>query len=669
MQRPDNKHKTRFWQRICVLICLAILAGMSPLAHAEPDTDRDVSQARTALKEAERGDWRSARYYATRSRSPVLLSLISWMEYTLGDSKVEFKNIAEFVRKHQDWPHQTKLRIRAEKAMIQSDASAQEVLAWFANQPVQTSYGRWASAEAKLKTGAWTRDNAEFLTEIREAWARGDFDQNDRTRFIESYGKLLRQEDYEAHVDQLIWDRELKEARKWIHHASAGKKALFEARMALKENAGNVDGFVRKVPTKLTSDPGLIFERYQWQKRKGRDFKDTKALLSVPASDIHRDDFWPIRINETYELLDRKHYKDAYALIKNHGFTSGANFADGEWLAGWIALRFLADPRAAYRHFYALYQGVTTPVSKARAAYWAGMAAAANQNTDISKNWLKEGAKYPNAFYGQLAAAKLGETTLAIPPQPTPTKADEENYKKNDLMEVAKLLYAQGDKERMRLFLKAAIAKAKTPAEQLLISQYGTKVGKIDLTVIAAKEALANNTLIIETAYPKLKSVPVKKPEPGLVHAIVRQESQFDPRARSSAGAVGMMQLLPSTAKQTARAQKIGYSATRLTSDPNYNIRLGSAYLQRLIDNYDGSYIMAIAAYNAGPGNVSKWVREHGDPRNLENVDQIIDWMEKIPFKETRNYVQRVLENLQLYRHALQPDATAYNLILDDLKR
>ena len=438
---------------------------------------------------------------------------------------------------------------------------------------------------------------------------------------------------------------------------SKSKQALALARIRLRTQSPGVDGAIKRIPESLRADPGLQYERLRWRHRKGRKDDALDLLWSVPADQQFPALWWRERLRQIRYALDDGRMKDAYVLSASHIQQSGLSFAEAEWHAGWIALRFAAKPVEALRAFEKLYSEVTTSISLARAAYWAGRAAETAKQTKQAHHWYRRAAENPATFYGQLAQARLGAEGFRLPREPRPTSEQRDNFRGTDLAQATTALSRLGQDDLARTFVSHLTRRADTGVKAVLVAQLAGELGYLDSAVKVARSAARKGIVLTQTGYPTRFATEHGPLEPALMLAIIRQESSFDTKAKSRAGARGLMQLMPATARQVSKTLQKRYSAGRLTADPHFNIRLGSTYLSRLITRFDGNYILAIAAYNAGPGNVKKWLRERGDPRS--NKVDVIDWIERIPFAETRNYVQRVLEGLVVYRARLKRHSPA----------
>jgi soluble lytic murein transglycosylase len=502
---------------------------------------------------------------------------------------------------------------------------------------------------------------------IRAVWVESDFTAFEEKSLLQRYHGILRGEDQAQRLDRLIWDGQTTQAKRMLRHVGPDTAALGEARLALAEMEPGAERLIARVPAQLQRNPGLLFERMRWRRHKDHDDDAAEILEHAPA-DLGRPAAWATeRLILVRRLLADDKAPLAYRLAVRHGLTEGATFAELEFFAGWVALRFLHQPDAAYNHFVRLYDEVKLPISIARGAYWAARAAEAMGYKQLGAAWYATAAQQITTYYGQLAAMQLGGTisaTALAEPQPRPE--DVTAFNQNELVRLARELAECSADDYVPPFLRRLVDQAKSPAEFTLAAHLAKEVARPDLAVTAAKYASYSGVTLLEEGYPLTELPPGGQIEPPLLLAMTRQESAFDRQATSSAGALGLMQLMPATASRIAKSLRLPFSPTRLTSDMRYNVTLGRAYLGSLIDNFSGSYVLAIAAYNAGPARVREWMQDYGDPRTGK-VD-VIDWIESIPYSETRNYVQRVLENLQVYRLRLSKETLSFSLA-SDLKR
>lgn len=616
-----------------------------------------------AFEDLDKGRIDEARRHAREGKDKLGAKVFRWAELQQPRSGASFEDIAAFIDANPSWPNQDTLGRRAEEALVErTDDSV--VLAWFALRGPTTVDGAMRYIEALLRSG----DKAKAVPLIRQTWVRGSFGASQEKEFLKRYKAHLGPKDHVERLDRLIWDSRRDEARRQMARVDGDHKALAEARLRLQAMSGGVDAAIKKVPAELTDDPGFLFERLRWRRRKGME-EGAKEILRSPPPDLERAELW---WNER-EYLARKaiaagRMKEAYTIVKDHRVASGGAFAEGEFLAGWIALRFLDQPEPALEHFTKLYDGTRFPVTRARGAYWAGRAAAAKGDTAASHDWFKRAAEYATTYYGQLAMSALDSAKRpAFPETPAPTAEERQSFEKNELAAAARFLQEIDQGNRVKSFVTRLVLNATTPGEHTLAAEFATRLGRPDLAVSAAKRsAQVAGVTIPDHGWPTVPLTGHNPPEHALVLATIRQESAFEADAVSRAGARGLMQLIPPTARAVAKQLKLSSERIehRLLEDTALNLRLGRAYLGGLIDDYGGSYILALAAYNAGPGRVQKWIKDNGDPRNPK-VDAI-DWIERIPIGETRNYVQRVMENLQVYRWRL---GTQVASLAEDLKR
>ncbi|MEE8517070.1 MAG: lytic transglycosylase domain-containing protein [Alphaproteobacteria bacterium] len=655
---------TRSWFPLSALALMAAAALATPAqaAHISVTPPRPpIERLHGSLIAAiEAKDWRTAYALAARTSDPVPTKVVAWIDYTRPGTSARFGAITRFIDENPLWPKQNLLRRAAEGALADSEPDA-TVRDWFTRYPPLTKRGLERLARIYLKDG--DRDKAIAL--IQQTWIQGNFARREERYFYRRWRKLLTFENHVLRLDRLLWDGRSWEARRMLRRVKADQRALAWARIRLRQFRGGVDWAIRRIPKELMTEPGFIYERLRWRRRKGRD-AEARALLAHQPKRLRRPKaWWRERGALVRRALNKGEISIAYKLARDHRQTQGAAFAEAEWLAGWISLRFLQDNAAALKHFTALYNKVRFPVSLARGAYWAGRAAEANGQKKQAQEWYANAARQFTSFYGQLATVKLShEDRPPIPEDPRPDQAQAEAFADDELVKAANLIGAIDDKKLLRHFIIHLNGRAKSPAEHALVASLALAHNRRDIAVKVAKRSLRRGVSLMDAAYPTLALAESRNgPEAELLLGLLRQESAFDLGAVSHAGARGLMQLIPSTARKVARRLGIGYSRNRLTTDPEYNLTLGAAYLAEMIARFKGSYVLALAAYNAGPARVRKWLKVNGDPRSSQ-VD-VIDWIELIPFNETRNYVQRVLENLQVYRYRNGNRALAFTLDRD----
>ncbi|MCE2509927.1 MAG: lytic transglycosylase domain-containing protein [Alphaproteobacteria bacterium] len=634
-------------------VFLLTLASFTP-SFAKPEDDReevalgllstaDLGTYTRAFAEAKKKRWKKALVLSALARNPIPAEVIHWLYYTRPGTAASFDEIATFLRQHPDWPNQRLLRLRTEEAMTGGLAD-EIVLAWFADYPPVTTRGHVLLGEAMLR--GEDHDAAEAY--LRKTWIERNFTRHEERRFLAKHRKLLEKTDHEQRTDRLLWDGRHWEARRMLYRIDPDQRNLAIARISLMKRSWAVDKDVQRVPKHLTAHPGLMYERLRWRRRKGKIESAREILEHPPAELVRPERWWDERVVVVRRLFRDGYYSEAYRLASEHGQTEGESFAEAEWLSGWIALRFLNDNQVAFTHFTNIYRASRYPISRARGAYWAARAAQAMDARSTQNRWFRIASQYLTTYYGQLAAEHVsGQRPIALPQQIAPSQATVKALEANPLTEVVRLLQEIGAKEHIRPFVLQLAKQADSKEAYAWLADFTLSLDRPDLAVKVTKRAQRQNIPLFVRGYPIL-NLPNDGPEPALVLAVTRQESAMDKSAVSSAGARGLMQVLPRTARSVSRSLRIRYSRKKLLSDPDYNLRIGSAYLNGLLAEFDGSYVLALAAYNAGPTRVRRWVREIGHPREL-GADAI-DWVESIPIYETRNYVQRILENLQIYR-------------------
>ncbi len=642
-----------------VLMVLLLWASAVPARAELSDADRQIY--REAFQAARSGDWALAGRRADKGHDPLLAKVLWWLNLTRGSSGALFTDFTDFITANPDWPGQMAMRQHAEEAM--AGVSDRTLGQWFDRFAPVTPAGKFKQADIWIAEGRVQQGEAR----IREVWAKGDFTAFEEKSVLQRYHHILRQEDHWARLDRLLWDGDVEAARRMMPRVDPEHRALADARIRIAAMEPGIERLIARLPAALQNDPGLLFERMRWRTRK-EHYDDAIAMLEHPPHDLVRPLAWATeRQILARHALAVGDISVAYRLAARHGLTSGQTFAELEFFAGWVALRFLREPDIAYNHFVKLYDEVKLPVSVARGAYWAARAAEAMGYHQLAAAWYGTAAVQVTTYYGQLAATALGEPNIVHGiSEPKPTPAETAAFDKRELVRAMREMAAAGANDYIGPFARRVSEQATVPADHVLLAHLVIKLDRPDIAVAVAKKASYAGVTLLDEGYPITDLPPGGAAERPLVLAMTRQESAFDHEAVSSAGARGMMQLMPATASHIAKTLHMPFSASRLLTDSRYNIILGRHYLDGLLGDFSGSYVLAIAAYNAGPSRVHQWIRDYGDPR-AKNTD-VVDWVESIPLGETRNYVQRVLENLQIYRLRLGDRGLAFSLA-SDLKR
>jgi soluble lytic murein transglycosylase len=636
-------------------------------AHAQGLSSDDEKLYRQAFQAADEGKFDYARGLVHKASDKLLIRVLLWDEFQKPGSGATFEQIADFIRQNPTWPLIPTLVRRAEEAMTAATPDS-ELRPWFEANPPNCADGAIAYTRVLMDDGK-TDKAAEVL---RHAWINNSFGPLQEKEVLAHFARLIRPEDDNARLDRLLWDHQDEAVESQMRRVDEGHKRLARARMAFAHDRSSAENVAANLFPTDRQDPGLVYEQIRY--RRERDHEDDAIpLLKSAAADKGRPDlWWTERAALARYALQKGNITQAYQIASVHGALEGQPYAEAEWLAGWIALRFLHDAPAAELHFGNLYQHVVTPIGKGRGAYWSARAFEAAGDKLAAHHWYELAAANTTSFYGQLASAQIGDGGIILD-DPVPTDEEKRVFEHNELAHIARLLGQIGQTDLMRPFLLRLVEIDHSPGVRVQAAALATNLSRTDIAITVAHKSEHDGVPLIAAGYPLPQLTVGNKPERALVLGLVRQESGFQHTVVSSAGARGLMQLMPATAAKLARAYKMVFKRkntlnSALTHDPNLNLKLGSAYLGDLLNQFDGSYILAIAAYNAGPARVEKWIRDYGDPR-AHDVDAV-DWVESIPFSETRNYVQRVMEGVQVYRQRLGTPAPGLALTLDsDLKR
>lgn len=619
-----------------------------------------------ALSAAERNQWSELSSLQYGAPDPVLKNLIMWKRASEGVPGMTFDELNLALTLLDGWPQTSKMRQRAEEIIELSALDAAARVEWLEKSGPATGAGKVALANALRETGNRTRADEV----IKDAWRSNTLDSDLQRIVLARYGQTLSQEDHRARVDFLLWTGQTSAAEALKPHLNADHRKLTEARIAVAKKARNLDAAIAAVPAHLQTHPGLLYERAKWRRQKKVEGV-TDLLRQIDGKDIPaagRGRLWDERAIATREELKLRNYTRAYQLAAPHGMSAGADFADAEWLAGWIALRLNGDATRSLGHFESMTAGVSSPVSLARGYYWTGRARDALGQTEPALAAYGAASTHKFTYYGQLASERIGDKKVTLGAPPLPSAEDLARFNAMPVVQAMQLLGEAGERESFRHFAFFLDDQLEQPVDYEMLASLSAKYTSPEVGVRIGKAGLQRGVVAPGAAYPVLNPAISRKPqvERAFVLAITRQESEFNPNAQSPVGARGLMQFMPATARNEARLRGMPYEQSWLTSDPGYNMTLGGLHLDTLLNQFNGSYIMTAAAYNAGPSRPSQWVRDYGDPRTGQ-IDPI-DWVEFVPFSETRNYIQRVLENIQVYRHRLSGEPEDIQLS-DDLKR
>jgi soluble lytic murein transglycosylase len=622
------------------LLLICALLGALPV---RADT---VQAMKTALEVAAGKDWSGALAVAPEG---VGRDVIEWQrlragEGTLGDYEA-------FLAKRPDWPGLPLLQEKGEVAVARS-TTPDRVIRYFAARPPETAEGAIALVAALQATGQ--TDLAE--TEAMRAWAELKFTADEEASLLALAPEALKTV-HLLRLENVLWDGRGAEATRMLPRVGEDVQKLAQARIALRTEAAGVTALVEAVPASLKGDPGLAYERFVWRMKKDLYDEAAELLLAVPPEALGRPAEWADRrATLTRWLLRQGRVGDAYAAAARHGLAEGdgaSAYADLEFLAGFIALRRMDDPQKAVVHFGHLKAGVTTPISLARAEYWLGRANEAAGRKPEAEAHYKVAARHQTAYYGLLAAERLGlSLDPALLDDTRPADWQQSAFAGSSVLEAARLLAKAGDRTLSKRFF-LHLAESLDAGELAQLADLALQMDEPHIAVLIGKAAAERGVIIPRAYFPVPDMVPDGlKVSRALALAIARRESEFDPAARSTADAQGLMQVLPGTAKIVADELGLEYKAGKLISDPAFNVQMGAGYLAKMVEEFGPSIALVASGYNAGPGRPRRWIGEFGDPR--EAGTDIVDWVETIPFTETRTYVMRVVEGVVIYRAKLK---------------
>jgi len=640
--------------------------------HTQFLSASDLATLERAFDAADRKDWDRAREIAAGISNTHARDLVLWRSYVTKDNGAPFSEISRFINGHRDWPNQRGLQARAEEAMPAEAMAPAEVIDWFQGREPVSGEGMFKLGDAFLRKG----QDSNARTWFRRGWIEGNFSLDRISLLSSKYGNYLSTDDHRKRATRLVWANEYSQANAMANWLPADVESMIEARIKLRQASRDADAAYGRVKSDLQQDAGLLFDRARWMRKRDRAAEARPLLLQAAANldgpAPSAEEWWAERNYQAREALDDGNPQQAYQVASTHAMRKDAivNFAEAEFLAGWIALRYLNKPDLAYDHFIRLREAVTAPISAARGHYWAGRAAEKQGRSSEATRQYAAAAQFPMTFYGQVAAATLNpKATLELPSQRT-APSSRQAFKDQGLVQAMHALADVGSEGLLRTFALAAAENFSERDQYVFLVDFLRQLNQQALALRVAKRGIQKNLPVLDIAYPTI-SLPAWRgngtvPESALILGLTRQESEFDPEAQSGAGARGLMQLMPATASLTARRHGIPYGGKGDLFTPSTNLQLGMAHVSDLLSDFAGSYILSIAAYNAGGGRSNQWIGTYGDPRNT-NADAL-DWIERIPFSETRNYVQRVLENTQVYRAVLAGRPVPVGVI-NDLRR
>ena len=637
-----------------------------PTARRAALSDQESATLREALDAAQGGNIDRARVLQASLTDPVARKLVLWAMADSAADRLSFFELDQARRDLWGWPRPMRRQAAAEKQLEAQAMSPQLTIDWFKGVDPITPEGAMALAAADRATGH-TGDASKL---IKHFWRDKVFEADAQRAMLARFADYLTVEDHIRRTDMLLYGQQGPAARDMLALLPPDQKAVAETRMAYRSGERGADLMLERLPPSLADSPGLVFERARYLRRRGESAQALALLHALPTTtpgDDVNSSVWSERRALVGLALAAHDYSAAYAAAAHTGLAPGVDYAEAEFYAGWLALTKLKNPTLADQHFAHIQDVGTSPITQSRALYWRGRSAEAAGDQIGAKDFYSQASQYTTTFYGQLAAERSGQGEFSIGHDPAPTPADRARFEGRESIQAARFLADAGEKDLFKSFVLNIDDTLPNAEEYVLLVDLAKGYGDQDLSMRVARVAAQRGYVLPDRAYPTV-AAPVRDgntPELALVFSITRAESNFDPRQRSAPGARGMMQLMPSTASHVARNLGLNFS-TAMLEDPDYNMRLGSAYLGSMINSFGGSYVMAAASYNAGPNHMPDWTAMCGDPRS--SGSDPVDFIECIPFSETRNYVMRVMESMEVYRARLNGGHAPLTLS-KDLKR
>ena len=611
-----------------------------------------VEPLKAFLKAYDQKDGNLALSLKQRLTHPLDKKIADWMIATTSTRGFTYQQLRASQNSLSNWPGQEIMAIAQENTLVKADHASAGVANALPARP-SSDEGKLLQVRSYLNAG--NRDKAASL--IREYWVSENFTAELERDILNQFGTWLTQAHHKARADRLLYDERAKGALRLSRFLTKSDQALINARIAVIRKQKNAAQLLANLPKSAKAEPGYFFAKLQHLRRADKWLEAAKVMMAAPTAQGvlgDPDEWWIERRLISRKVLEAGHPKFAYHIASNHAAKRPVRQVDAEFHAGWYALRFLNSPKTALKHFQNIQKISERPLSQSRALYWIARAYHAAGDKNQAASHYKAAARYSHTYYGQLALHALGHKSINLPALPS-TDSARGGFNQNGFVKVIKRLKEAGYKQRTGVFYLHLARTMTNPAEITLLASLADQFELYPISLQVGKQAVGRGINVQRLAYP-LGAIPkaagISNNSKALAYAIARQESAFNIGIVSSADARGLMQLLPGTAKITARKIGIAYKPQLLTRDPAYNARLGSAFLNMLIERFGGSLPLAFAGYNAGPRRSDQWITRFGDPR--KNAIDAIDWVEAIPFSETRNYVQRVMENYQVYRHRLE---------------
>ena len=617
---------------------------------------KDFNLAKKAIFEMKKANWPASLKNAKKAKDKSIYNFIQWRHLLTTGNTASYYDYKNFIDTNETYPRIGRIKYLAEHKLSTDIVSPKKIISSFENTDPLSGFGKMILGESFILTNNYEKG----VKLIKDGWISADLSKSELRFYRKKFKKYLNAEDYIKRADYLAWNNKYWDLKRLLRYLPKDYELLYNARQLLMSKSYGVDNAISKVPAKFKNDAGLNYDRLKWRRKRGRVDSSVEILLKLKNTKdylVRPDKWWTEREIISRSLIYKKKYELAYKISSNHAMLEGPDFAAAEWMSGWIALSFLNDPLLAKDHFENFYNNVGYPISTARGAYWLGKTYKDLGNKELSIKWFSEASNYLTTYYGQLAFLELNPNdNFELSKDIKVEKEYRNHFFKKEIVKVIYLLDELNEDKYTKHMLRYLANDNVDSGSEVLAAELATNIERFDFAIQISKLASYEKRFHNKYNYPIISTPKYingrKIPESAFILSIIRQESEFDLSANSHAGAKGLMQLMPYTAKLVAKQAKLPYSKPRLTSDPEYNINLGSHYIAGLILEYDGAYPFAIAAYNAGPKRVRYWKKINKNPQ--KNQIDFVDWIELIKFKETRNYVQRVLENYNVYRYILE---------------
>ena len=660
-KQPNYKKVTKKKRNIGIILPKKkpLIAGAkeeSPVKKSKYYSRKDFALAKKALIEMKQAKWTSALKTSKKARDKSIYNFIQWRHLLTKGNKASYYEYKAFIDANEDYPRIGRIKYLAEHKLSTDTVSPKKIINWFETNEPLSGFGKMILGESYILLG----NKQKGISLIKEGWMTAELNRSELKFYRKKFKKYLNSDDYIKRADYLAWNNKYWDLKRLLRYLPKDYQLLYTARQLLMSKSYGVDNAIAKVPTKFKNDAGLNYDRLKWRRKRGRVDSSLEILLKINNTKdylVRPDKWWVEREIISRSLIYKNKFELAYKVSSNHALTEGPEYAAAEWMSGWIALSFLNDPLLAKDHFENFYKNVGYPISVSRGAYWLGKTYQKLGERDLAIEWLQKAAGFLTTYYGQLAFMELNpDKTFELPKDLEVSKEYKDYFFKKELVKTIYLLDELNNDKYSKHILRHLANDNIENGSEILAAQLATSIDRFDFAIQIAKIASYEKRFHNKFNYPIISTPKYingrKIPETAFILSIIRQESEFDLSANSHAGAKGLMQLMPYTAKVVAKQAKLPYSKSRLTKDAEYNINLGSHYIAGLILDYDGAYPFAIAAYNAGPKRVRYWKKINKNPQKKQ-IDYI-NWIELIKFKETRNYVQRVLENYNVYRYILE---------------